>query len=146
MLKFDVKFDDDEMYKEIKRQARKQVLTVGFFDETYPDGKRIGRIATINEYGVPEHNQPPRPFMRYTVIKNKPKWLSILQDILPQNMDIKRSLNILGDVVADDVSQMITAFAVPPNRPSTIARKGFNDPLVETGLMRDSVGWKVGRE
>lgn len=146
MLKFDVKFDDDEMYEEIKRQAKKQVLTVGFFDETYPDGKRIGRIATINEYGVPEHNQPPRPFMRYTVIKNKQKWINILQDILPQNMDVKRSLNILGDVVADDVSQMIKAFAVPPNRPSTIARKGFNDPLVETGLMRDSVGWKVGKE
>lgn len=146
MLKFDVKIDEDEMLKEIKRQARKRVLTVGFFDETYPDGERIGKIATINEYGVPEHNQPPRPFMRYTVIKNKKKWLDILQDILPQNMDVERSLNILGDVVADDVSQMIKAFAIPANAPSTIRKKGFNDPLVDTGLMRDSVGWKVGAE
>lgn len=146
MLKFDVKIDEDEMLKEIKRQARKKVLTVGFFDETYPDGERIGKIATINEYGVPEHNQPPRPFMRYTVIKNKKKWLDILQDILPQNMDVERSLNILGDVVADDVSQMIKAFAIPENAPSTIRKKGFNDPLVDTGLMRDSVGWKVGAE
>lgn len=144
MLKFDVKFDDDEMLKEIRKQKRKTV-TVGFFDETYPDGKRVGKIATINEYGVPEHNQPPRPFMRYTVIKNKKKWIDILQDILPQNMNIERSLSILGDVIADDVSQMIKAFAVPPNAPSTIARKGFNDPLVDTGRMRDSVGWKVGK-
>ena len=146
MLNITVQFDEDEMLKEIKRQARKQVLTVGFFDETYPDGKRIGRIATINEYGVPEHNQPPRPFMRYTVIKNRSKWVDILQDMLPENMDVKRSLEILGDVVSEDVSDMIKAFADPPNRPSTIARKGFNDPLVDTGLMRDSVGWKVGRE
>lgn len=146
MLKFDVKIDEDEMLKEIKRQARKKVLTVGFFDETYPDGERIGKIATINEYGVPEHNQPPRPFMRYTVAKSKKKWIDILQDILPENMDVERSLNILGDVVSEDVSQMISAFAIPANAPSTIRKKGFNDPLVDTGLMRDSVGWKVGNE
>ena len=143
MLKFSVKFDDLEMLKEIRKQKKKS-LTVGFFDETYPDGTRIGKIATINEYGVPERNQPPRPFMRNTIIKNRKKWLDILQDIVPQNMNLERSLNILGDVIADDVSEMIRAFAVPENRESTIARKGFNDPLVETGRMRDSVGWKVG--
>lgn len=145
MLKFDVKFDEDKLVKKIKHQAKKQVLTVGFFDQTYPDGKRIGKIATINEYGVPEHNQPPRPFMWYTILKNRSKWLDILQEVLTENLDVKKSLNILGDVVAEDVSEMIKVFAYPPNAPSTIARKGFNDPLVDTGLMRDSVTWKVGR-
>lgn len=146
MLNISVDIDEDEKLKKIERQARKRVLTVGFFDEKYPDGKRIGRIATINEYGVPEHNQLPRPFMRYTVLKNKSKWVDILREVLPENLDVDRSLNILGEIVREDVSDMITAFADPPNRPSTIARKGFNDPLIETGLMRDSVAWKVGAE
>ena len=64
MLKFDIKFDDEEMLKEIRKQKEKTV-TVGFFNEKYPDGKRVGKIATIQEYGAPEKNIPPRPFMRY---------------------------------------------------------------------------------
>ena len=145
MLRFEIDFDDEDMLKEFIKQ-KNQVLTVGFFDETYPDGTRIGKIATIQEYGAPEKNIPPRPFMSTTVMKNRVKWQGILQDIIPQEMDVKRCLNILGDVVSNDVSEEIDAWEIPANAPATIEKKGFNDPLVDTGLMRDSVGWKVGRE
>jgi hypothetical protein len=145
MLNFDVKFDDKRLFERLVNKDKK-VLTVGFFDEKYPDGKRIGMVATANEYGVPENNVPPRPFMRDTVITRKPKWLKIVKEVLTESLDVDRTFRILGDVIADDVSQMITAYAKPENAPSTIAKKGFNDPLVDTGLMRDSVGWKVGRE
>lgn len=142
MLKFDIKIKDDVL-KQLEKKQRK-VLIVGFFDEKYPNGTRIGLVATANEYGVPEHNVPPRPFMRDTVITRKSKWLKVVDEVLPETLDVDRTLSILGDVIADDVSNMITAYAIPPNAPSTIKHKGFNDPLVDTGRMRDSVGWKVG--
>lgn len=144
MLNFDIKIKDDILKKLEKKE--KKVLTVGFFDEKYPNGTRIGKVATANEYGVPEHNVPPRPFMRDTVITRKPKWLKIVSEVISENLDVVRTLSILGDIIANDVSEMITAYTIPANKPSTIARKGFNDPLVDTGLMRDSVGWKVGNE
>ena len=142
MLKFDIKIKDDVL-KQLEKKQRK-VLTVGFFDEKYPDGTRIGLVATANEYGVPEHNVPPRPFMRDTVITRKSKWLKVVDEVLPETLDVVRTLSILGDVIADDVSNMIKAYTIPENKPSTIKHKGFNDPLVDTGRMRDSVGWKVG--
>ena len=144
MLKFDIQFDDKEMLKDIRKQKKRSV-TVGFFDEKYPDGKRVGKIATIQEYGAPEKNIPPRPFMRYTEQKNKRKWFEFVRDMLPQNMDLEKTMSFLGDLIAEDVRDSIIDWDTPPNRPSTIARKGFNDPLIDTGRMRDSVGWKVGR-
>lgn len=38
-------------------------VRVGFINgETYPDGTSVAEVAYKNEYGVPENNQPPRPF------------------------------------------------------------------------------------
>ena len=49
----------------------------------------------------------------------------------------------LGDVVANDIRDSIIEFDYPPNRPSTIKQKGFNDPLIDSGQMSESVRMEV---
>jgi hypothetical protein len=39
----------------------------------------------------------------------------------------------------------IIAWDTPPNSPQTVEAKGFNDPLINTGKMLESVDFKVER-
>ncbi len=50
-----------------------------------------------------------------------------------------------GNAMVSVLKNSITTFDDPANAPSTVRRKGFNNPLIETGFMRDSVDWRVSR-
>ena len=97
----------------------------------------------IQEYGDPAHHIPPRPFMKWTVYKNWRKWGRFVQDKLPQLMDAQDTMERLGQIVVQDMKDMITDWSEPPNAPSTIAQKGFNNPLIDSGQMRDTVRMEV---
>lgn len=51
--------------------------------------------------------------------------------------NIGRNLLTEIDKVFGDTSQLT------PNRPSTIAKKGFNSPMIETGALRDNLQYRV---
>ena len=64
---------------------------------------------------------------------------------------LSEGIHLLPDLMGEDflsdlaygaakiVAQNIRNMSSPPNAPATIRRKGFNDPLVETGQMQDSI-------
>ena len=166
MLKFKVKFDDEEMFKEITKQ--RATLKVGFFPDQFYDeidkpfysnvakpnsnkprrfGARpkiaIAQVAAAQEYGMPERNVPARPFMKWTVYKNMRKWRNYVQDMLPQLMDAKDTMERLGQIVVKDMKGMINDWSEPPNAPSTVKQKGFNNPLIDTRTMVDNVRMEV---
>ena len=166
MIKFRIKIDDKGIFDALSKQTA--TLQVGFWGDMYEGIKKgfyssyglggkvggkprryspmkpisVAEVASANEYGG--GHRPPRPFMRETLKRRAHKWRGILRDILPQYADnIKKALEHLGDVAAEDLSDMIRIWTNPPNAPSTIARKGFNDPLVDSGKMMNSVRWRV---
>jgi hypothetical protein len=49
----------------------------------------------------------------------------------------------LGVRAQVDIQSEIETLASPPNSPVTIAIKGSNNPLMDSGAMRAAVGWKV---
>ena len=151
------------MFKQIQKQSA--VLGVGFFeDDIYEEidkpfygwkanstkprryGARkaipVARVATIQEYGD-GWRIPPRPFMRDTVRRCRRKWRNIIQDRLPVVMDVKKTLSELGQIMVEDVRKTIIDFKDPPNAPSTVASKGFNKPLIDSGQMLNSVKMRV---
>lgn len=139
MIQFKIKIDDKDIYKQLKKQKGK--IEVGFFEgEKYPDGKSVAQVAAFNEFGG--GNTPPRPFMRTCVQNRRKEWRKIVRDELPKNEDGRVTLAILARRMVEDLKDYIKIWTRPPNAPSTIARKGFNDPLVETGRMMNSVDWK----
>lgn len=139
MLTFKIKIDDKKIFKALKKQ--KATLEVGFWDDTYSDGKSVASVAAFNEYGG--GNTPPRPFMRNCVKRNRKKWRNAVQDILPVNLDIKKTFQTLGEDMVEDLKYEIYATNTPPNAPSTVKRKGFNKPLIDTGKMVSSVRMRV---
>lgn len=67
--------------KALAIQLGKLQTRVGWFEGAqYPDGTPVGLIATVQEFGSPGNNIPPRPFMRPTVATEMPNWKKIMAD------------------------------------------------------------------
>ena len=118
------------------------------YGETYSDGTSIPYIGSIQEFGVPDKSPPipSRPFTRQwfdgNLAKTKNKSRKILENILDGNITVKEGLEELGFYGATGIKQSIVQLKKPPNAPMTIRKKGFDDPLIETGQMRDTVNHK----
>jgi hypothetical protein len=129
------------------RVSRPATLRVGFLENaTYPDGKLVAMVAAIQEFGAPRANIPPRPFFRNMIAKKSREWPSAVAGLLAANdYDLARSLDQAGFAIAGQLRQSIQQTNSPPLAPSTIDRKGFSKPLVETGHMLNSVDHEVVR-
>lgn len=120
-------------------------LSVGFMSgATYPDGTPVSAVAFWNEFGVPGHNQPARPFFRGMIEKESPSWpKEIAEAARTTNYDGKKVLELMGQEIAGKLTESINDFSGAPLSPSTVAKKGFDKQLVDTGLMVKSVTFKV---
>ena len=141
-----------------KIQSSKKTLNIGFLDS------KNAIIAAKNEYGglfetsqeykersskngvsVPNKiNIPSRPFMQNTATKQKSKWSKLLVETLKNNsVNVENALNILGDQAKSDIQETIEEGDFTPNSLRTVAIKGKDTPLIDTGEMLKSVDYEV---
>ena len=132
------------MKRQKRRMKGKRNVAVGF-----PSGEVSGENlskAVWQEFGT-SRGIPERPFMRSSVTKNKDKYKSqmkaVAKSITSGGLTMEQAMDRLGAGAAADIQAEIVALNTPPNAPSTIARKGSSNPLIDTGAMRQSVTWKV---
>lgn len=111
---------------------------------TYPDGTSVPMVAATNEYGVPSHNQPPRPFFRIMVEAHRKEWpKEIAEDLKFTNFDAAKALDLMGQRLKAEIQDSINELMSPPLAPATIKRKGFAKPLIDTAHMSNSVEYEV---
>lgn len=101
-------------------------------------------VAAINEFGNPDNNQPARPFFRNAIKEHEQEWGENMMELIQGGDDITDAFNKLGEIISNDIKESIRLLESPPLSPVTIARKGFDKPLIDTGNMRDSVSYEVG--
>ena len=133
------------------RRGTSQSTQVGWWDSQYPDGTSVAQVAQWNEEGhmnggwFPGTITPPRPFIR----------LGFLPDIRKSNLIGRYSIHIdsiargkmswnrLHELLGEDLKRMlqeqILDWKSPSNSAATVSIKGFNDPLIDTGLMYDTI-------
>ncbi len=129
---------------EISRHlGRAKAVSIGFIDKaTYPDGTLVAAVAAYNEFGT--ERIPPRPFFRNMIKENKSRWPVNLRTFLKnKNYDARAALGLLGQEVQEELQTSILSNVPPPNAPATVAEKGFNRTLVDTGVMLNSVASRV---
>lgn len=123
----------------------KRNIKVGFEDTGYEDGTTVAQVAVWNEYGT--SNSPARPFMRGTIENQTSKiersCESHLRDAIESGSDAKQCCNAIGSDVKGFMQMEIRNGEYAENAPSTIAKKGSSNPLIDTGRMRQSVVYKV---
>ena len=117
-------------------------VDVGFLEgATYPDGTPVASVAYWDEYGA---SGPPRPFFRGMIASESPSWGTKVAHLAQAtHNDGPKVLALMGEDIEGALKQSITSFTDPPNAPSTIKRKGFNKPLIDTSHMVNSTGYKV---
>jgi hypothetical protein len=120
-------------------------VRVGFLEgATYPDGTSVALVAAVQDMGSPAQNIPPRPFFRNVVAAKSGEWPNALRAALAAtDDDAEKALGIVGEGIAGQLRQSIVDTNEPPLAPATIARKGFDKPLVDTGHMLQSVDKEV---
>lgn len=122
-------------------KGRGAFVDVGFQNNaTEEDGTLTALVAALNEYGVPSHNQPPRPYFRRMIAKRKGSWPADSAKLLKQNdYDVLTALGVMGDVIKEQLEDSIRELVSPPLAESTIQKKGFSKPLIDTSMMLNSV-------
>src|SRR5579859_3473356 len=105
-----------------------KVGKVGWFEKSkYEDGTPVAYVATIQEYGFPAKNIPPRPFLRPTILKQQAEWRKIAESgakaILAGKSSVGNVMEALGLKAAGDVRKAITLVFHPPLSPRTIAAR-----------------------
>ena len=120
-------------------------VSVGFMSgATYPDGTPVAAVAFWNEFGVPSHNQPPRPFFRGMISRESATWPTKMGQLaVATNYDGDQVLGLMGEDVKGALQQSINQLSSPPLLPATVKAKGFGKPLIESGHMLNSVTYEV---
>jgi hypothetical protein len=96
---------------------------------------------TVQEHEV---TIPARPFFRSMIADESPYWPNDIRLAIKEcDYDAKQALGEIGMRIQQDLQTSIEEYTIPPNAPSTIARKGFNDPLVETAHMLQTANFQV---
>ena len=117
-------------------------LEVGFFETAkYDDGTYVAQVAYFNEFGTLKI--PMRPFFRNAINSNNKKWFSSLKQLMQKNQNLELSLNMVGELAKGDIIRSINSMNTPANSQSTIKYKKSSKPLVDTGLLRSSVTYRV---
>lgn len=126
------------------RELDGYVGKTGWFETAkYEDGTPVAYVASIHEFGSPEQGIPPRPTMRPTAAQNEQEWAALMgqgaRAVLRGERAPSDVLELIALRAASDVGDAIRTLTSPPLKPATIERKGFPKPLVDTGLMLQSV-------
>lgn len=148
------KFDIiDRGWNAIKRQlelADTKVIAVGVLDgsEPHPAGPTVGEIATWNHYGT--DTIPARPFITRPIDMQMPELKTLVQRLMRGislgKITADHAAEILGQKLRDTCVSAINARQFEPNAESTVARKGSDTPLVDTGQLKGAIAYQVRNE
>lgn len=141
-----VKRKKTKIINELKNKKNKYV-SVGILKGNYPEeqgGKNIAEVALFNEFGT--KNIPERSFIRSTLQENKNYKAikeKLAKKIIKSELEEEQALTILGQKVKQDIQNKIVELREPPNKAITIYKKGSSNPLIDTGLLKNSIDYEV---
>lgn len=120
-------------------------VRAGFLENaTYPDGTHVATVAAIQEWGATAKNIPSRPFFRNMIAAHEGEWGGNLGNLIETHgYDAHKLLSLMGELIAGQIRNSIQATNSPPNAPATIARKGHDKVLIDSGHMYNSVDYEV---
>lgn len=132
----------DEIAKNLREAAS---LRVGFLENaSYPNGTSVALVAAVQNFGAPLRGIPPRPFFSNMIKEHQNEWPDQAAQLLRKTKyDVKTTLKQMGEVIAGELRQSIIDTNEPPLAPATIARKGFDKPLIDTSHMINSISYEV---
>ena len=123
-------------------------LEVGFLESArYEDGTPVAGVAVVHEFGSPVNGIPPRSFMRKTAEDKQGEWSNLIEQgakaVINGTETPETMLEKVGLVAAGNIKTTITQITTPALSPATIKKKGSSKPLIEDGILLNSVTHRV---
>lgn len=142
--------DTDKGYAKLLKQLRDINAPGVYVGVRAEAGSDMVIIAASNEFGTADGHVPERSYLRSTVDDGQSEVADDLQKALTEAVDgtrdIRTGLERVGAKWVGKVQDKIKSHPGPPNAPSTIARKGADATLVDTGRLRQSIDYELRDE
>lgn len=123
----------------------KTIVSVGLPETTSP---HLKFILLIQEHGSPINNIPPRPVIQPALHQTNTR--TAMSDAMLTAVhaawtgsDPTPYLHLAGRTGANSIRAHIDSHIPPPNKPSTVSRKGFDLPLYDTGALYRAFDYEV---
>lgn len=140
----DFQLAQQELQLEIDKLRRSGFVTVGIHEDTgnHPDaGISNAQLGALLNFGTDKI--PPRPWLVPGVESATPDIIDTLAAGVESGAPMNQTLEQVGAIAAGAAQVYMTELRDPPNAPSTIAQKGSDNPLIDTGALRSTVSYKV---
>lgn len=126
-------------------------VRLGALPGTYENGEKISDVLAYNHFGT--ETIPPRPVLRIAAERLSAKFVkerlkAYMTNVIRNPKDARR----LETVFLQDLGRQSVAEAkkiiersgeLQHNAPATVAKKGFNKPLFETGELQKKLSYEV---
>lgn len=132
--------------KSLDKQIR---FGIGRAAGTYSNGAKVLDVATWNADGT--KNIPSRNFFqkyfddhykRGTGQKHMPTVAgNAARKVLAGKMSATAAVKHIGNTGLELLRRIVIDWSIPPNAPSTVKKKGFNNPLIHTRKLLNSLAW-----
>lgn len=113
----------------------------------YEDGVNFATIMAVNNFGTADGSIPARPVLQPAVEEGAPVYRRLAEVMLPKvlsgDMEMRVLLEQMGSLAEGHVKQYMTDLRTPPNAESTIRAKGSDNPLIDTGALRQSIRYVI---
>jgi hypothetical protein len=141
-----------DLLRDKLKEINSLVLTIGFQGpsgaQLYPTGINMATVAFYNEFGT--KHIPARSFLRSTMFQERDKIEKIMGEAVGRMINDRRRtpisvLRVAGAEIVALVTEKIARSRgwAKRNHDSTVAKKGFNYPLHETGKLKKAVSWAI---
>ena len=134
----------ESLMDDVKKLDREPFVKVGVLGKS---GSELATYAGANEFGTRDGRIPERSFIRSTMGQNRFALFQqaerYLNQIAAGTMNPRQALGLMGEWLRARIVIKITTLQDPPNAPSTIAKKGSSNPLIDEGRLRNAIAWEV---
>ncbi len=127
------------------------MITVGIHEDAAdpPEGEiNMATLGAIQDLG--NDRIPARPWLQPGLEVGAEDYTKIMEDAVAQAVEdgsgMDQAMNQVGLLAVGNVQQFMTELKSPANAESTIKRKGSANPLIDEGLMRSSVTYKIAQQ
>ena len=132
-------------------------VNLGVKHAEYSNGEKLSDVMRFNHYGT--ETIPPRPVLRIAaekIIKNpefeksiKAYFKNLMTNPNKSEHELleREFLRKIGQQSVAEAKRIIKAgMELQMNAPATIAKKGYNKPLFETGLLMKNIDYEIVEE
>jgi hypothetical protein len=133
----------NDISKELAKVTTDKFVTVGVHqdDNARPDQANNAQIGAMNHFGT--DRIPARPWLDVGVASASQEVLDTIAEAIEDGEQMDVALNRVGLVAVAGVQNYMDELSSPSNAPSTVKRKGTDNPLVDTGELKQSVNYKI---